>query len=126
MPGMVGDPYMDEPLQLDNAAVRRVLDDIGGQGGSIALVPTRLVALGLPSAFVESVTRLDAIAKIQSTADMMAGLAPEQSRGTAIVWSLELLEAIAGHYGLSTERALFGHNRNAYALSARILAHLNA
>ena len=117
---------MNQPLHLDNAAVRRVLDDIGGQGGSIALVPSRLVALGLPVEFVESVTRLDSVAKIQSTADMMAGLAPEQSRGTPIVWSLELLEAIAEHFGLSTERTLFGHNRNAYAVSARILAHLDA
>ena len=80
---------MNEPLQLENATVRRVLADIGGQGGSIALVPARLVSLGLPSEFVASVTRMDSVAKIQSTADMMAGILPE-SHGAPTVWSLEL------------------------------------
>lgn len=117
---------MNKQFQLESAAVRRVLADVGGEGGSVALDPSRLVALGLSSAFVASVTRMDSVAKIHSTADLMAGRSPDQSPAVPTVWSLELLEAIAGHYGLSTERTLFGHNRNAYAVAARILAHLDA
>jgi hypothetical protein len=117
---------MNEQFQLDNAAVRRVVADVSGEGGSVALDPSRLVALGLSSAFVASVTRMDSVAKIYTTADLMSGHSPDQAPARPTVWSLELLEAIADHYGLSTERTLFGHNRNAYAVSARILAHLDA
>jgi hypothetical protein len=109
--------------ELYQAGVFWVLGVIDGDGRA-ALDADELMGGGIPWSFLVPLVETIRLGDVREVSRMGEdGPAPAETRVSSI-WSLDLLHAIATHYGLVPPASYIGHSRNARVLSEIIRAYL--